>query len=249
MKLNTEYNVKMALFQQDLFATMQDRDAWKIIVDEILQNDPDGEACADFEKIYRALAVDGDTDALYEQICSDQLDNYIMGTFAACRMGIPKDTPLVSWAAENKRRYKGLHGEIANLRTLLIMGFNPNATDSTSGNTAMHKMCSLNWGEGVHVRAIKVLLESGANPNIPNVNGDTPFNYLCGSHPFTDHVQAALLMMLAAGADPTIKAADGADALQVLNFTENFEPDPARLALIKKIENDLAVRETLNASQ
>ena len=249
MKLNTEHNVKMALFQQDLVATMQDRDAWKIFVDEIVKSDPDGQACADFEKTYRALAVDGDPNALYGQLYSDQMDNYIMGTFAACRMDIPKDTPLVAWAAENKRLYKGLHGEIANLRTLLIMGFNPNVTDGTSGNTAMHNMCGLKWGDGVHVRAIKVLLESGANPNIPNVNGDTPFNYLCGSHPFTDHVQAALLMMLAAGADPSIKAADGADALHVLKLTENFEPDPARLALIKKIENDLAVRETLNASK
>jgi len=52
MKINTEYNVKMALFQQDLVATMQDRDAWKIFVDEIVKSDPDGQACADFEKTY-----------------------------------------------------------------------------------------------------------------------------------------------------------------------------------------------------
>jgi len=249
MKLNTEHNVKMALFQQDLVATMQSKNAWQIFIDDLVKSDPDGESCAYFEKTYRALAADGDTNALYEQLCSDQLDNYIMGTFAACRMGIPKDTPLVAWAAENKRLYKGLHGEIANLRTLLIMGFNPNVTYAMNGNTAMHKMCRLNWGEGVHVRAIKVLLESGANPNIPNVIGDTPFCYLCGSYPFTDHVQEALLMMLAAGADPSIKAEDGADALHVLKSTEKFEPDPARLALIKKIENDLAVRETQNASK
>ena len=238
-----EHDVKTALFQQDLMATMQNWDAWRMLIGEFVQNDPDGQAGSDFERTYRALAADDDTDAMYNQLCADQLDNYIMGSFAAYRMGIPKETPMVAWAAENKRRFEGFHGEIANLRTLLIMGFDPDIPDQIGGNTAMHKMCGMKWGEGVHVRAIEALLESGASPNTANGNGDTPFTYLCGSHPFTDRVKAALMMMLAAGAEPSIKAADGADALDVLKLTEKVQPDPARVTLINKIESGRAVGE------
>lgn len=181
MDLSNGETIKMALFQSDLAPENQDWDAWRSLLGQIVSADPGGLACADFERSYRASVAD--SREFFGKLLADQMDNYILGSFAAYRMGVPQRVPLVAWAAENNRLYPGWHGEIANLRTLLILGYDADVPDPQDGNMDLHKMCNLKWGPGVHVRAVTALLKSGASPNIANNSGDTAFGYLCVSHP------------------------------------------------------------------
>lgn len=173
---------------------------------------------------------------LSDKICGDQLDNYILGSFAIYLMGVPPQLPVIAYAAGNKQSFEGWHGEIANLRALILFGYDVDAAIE-DGRTALHLMSSLRWGKGVHLRAIKALLEAGANPNIRNVVGDSAFTFLCGSFPWTSEAHEAALMMLEHGADAHLPADDGSTGVSLLRANQAAKDQSlARQALIEMIE-------------
>lgn len=193
---------------------------------------------------YIALMKGGDNDAVMQALIADQMDNYILGSFAAHRLGLTKELPLIAYAAKNKQLFEGWHGEVSNLRCLMLFGFDVDATVIESGNTALHLMCGLKWGPGVHERAIELLLDAGADCNIKNKNGDTPLTYLAGSFPWTDAVHKTFNNMLSHGANPLIPANDGKNALDILKDNQkNQDKSGGRISVIELIElSDVAAK-------
>lgn len=190
-----------------------------------------------FEDEYEALMDAGTPEKLMQKLWEHQLDNYIFSSIAAFRLKIPSVVPLVPWAANNKQLYQGWHGECVNLRFLLLAGYDVDAKDPDSGNTALHYMCGLKWGPGVHLKAIQYLLESEADCNIKNNNGDTALTYLAGSFPWSDSIHNAFGLLLKGGGNPFIPANDGKTALDLLKENQaNQDKSPSRAAVIDWIE-------------
>jgi ankyrin repeat protein len=191
----------------------------------------------EFEDEYIALLKAGETEKLSQALWSHQLDNYIFSSLAAFRLQIPSNVPLVPWAAENKRLYPGWHGECVNLRFLLVAGFDVDAQDPHSGNTALHHMCGLQWGPGVHLKAIRYLLDSGADCNIKNNIGDTAVTYLAGSYPWTDNAHNAFGMLMEGGGNPFVPSNDGMTALDLLKGNQaDQDKSESRASLIDYLE-------------
>ena len=191
----------------------------------------------DFEDEYISLLEAGKPEKLMQKLWEHQLDNYIFSSLAALRLGIGSAVPLVPWAANNKQLYQGWHGECVNLRFLLLAGYDADAQDPDSGNTALHYMCGLKWGPGVHLQAIQYLLDSGADCNIKNKNGDTPVTYLAGSFPWSEKVHNAFMMLIKAGGNPFIPANDGKTALDLLKENQaNQDESIARQTIIDYLE-------------
>lgn len=208
----------------------------KLISGAVNMDKADGYSIA-FQREYEDLLEAKDVKGLLNTLIAHQMDNYILGSFAAFHLELPKNLPLIPYAAENKRLYEGWHGEIANLRTLMLFGFDIDAVTGDTGNTALHAMCGLQWGKGVHSRAINLLLDAGADCNIKNYGGDTPLTYLAGSFPWTKEVHMAFAAMLDHGADPHIASEDGKAAIDVLMETQaTQDQSPARQSVIEGIE-------------
>ena len=230
----------------------QEYDSWEafpnLIRGAVTMDRDDGYSLS-FQEEYRSLIAANDVKGLTETLIAHQMDNYILGSIAAYQMGLPKSLPLIPYAAENKRLYEGWHGEISNLRTLMLFGFDIDAQMVESGNTALHAMCGLRWGKGVHNRAISLLLEAGADCNLKNNSGDTPLTYLAGSYPWTTEVHSAFTGMLEHGADPLIPANDGKTAMDLLRDNQSErDPNPGRLSLIEALELKQMVAEKRKAS-
>lgn len=186
----------------------------------------------DFRTAYRRLL--GTPEALMQQVENDMRDNYVIGAFVCMEMGIPKDWPLIAWAALNKMEFKGLHGEIACIRALMWAGFDVNAQTSR-GISALHAMCNLKWGQGAHPRAISHLIENGANVNLRSAAGDTPLITLCGHTEWSDDIDHSCRMLLDAGADMEIEADDGTSAWVLIQKLQKQFPDPMRRLLIDEL--------------
>lgn len=228
---------KLLLIQSDLQEQYAGWEGFSKLISGAVQMDKNEGFSGDFQRDYAELLNAGDMQGLMQRLIFDQMDNYILGSMAAFQLDLPKVLPLVPFAAENKMLYEGLRGEISNLRMLLLMGFDANAANPGTGNTALHSMCNLKWGKGIHNRAIECLLQSGASPNSQNNSGDTPFVYLCGSYPWTPECHKAAAAMLEFGADPYISSKDGSTGLSLLQANQtNQDESPARQALIDVIE-------------
>jgi ankyrin repeat protein len=166
-------------------------------------------------------------------------DNYICGAFAARKLGVPKELPMIPWAAYNKSDFPGLQGEIGLMRYLIWAGYDINESTS-SGATALHLLSNLKWGPGCHARGIKILLRNGANPNIQAESGDTPLTTLCGAIRWSEHYDQAFRSMMEAGADPTIESGDGETPFNLLQTNQKEAPSDERAILIGMLRMSLS---------
>ena len=236
-KDTTPDEFKMMLIRADLQEEYQTWEGWQRMISGALNLCGQHGFAEAFVQEYEALVDADDRVGLMEKVFADQMDNYILGSLALHILDVPRELPVIAYAAENKRLYEGWHGEIANLRALIIMGFDVDGTALESGNTALHAMCGLRWGKGVHLRGIQALLEGGANPNIQNNGGDSAFTYLCGSHPWTKEVHQAASLLLDHGADAHLAANDGSTGFSLLQANQkNQDQSPARQSLIDELE-------------
>lgn len=107
-------------------------------------------------------------------------------------------TPLLG-AAVNKR-----HG-VAVARLLLDRGANIDAQDTNVGCTAIDIAC----GAG-QIELVKFLLDSGADPNLPNKKGTHTIDaVVCYPRNGIPHGPELLQLLLDAGADPNGRSGDG----------------------------------------
>lgn len=92
-------------------------------------------------------------------------------------------------------------------RYLLERGSNPNFQNPKNGETPLR--CTVNWLFGENERLREKLLAAGANPNLPNKVGATPFIEACK---YGD-LAPKIIQMLLYGADLTIRDNQGLTAL------------------------------------
>lgn len=90
---------------------------------------------------------------------------------------------------------------------LLERGSNPNYQNPKNGETPLR--CTVNWLFGENERFREKLLAAGANPNIPNNVGVTPFIEACKYGDLAPKV----IQMLLYGADLSIRDKEGRNAL------------------------------------
>lgn len=232
--IHDDSSFKMALISEDLQGD-QTKASFAKVCEEAMQAMSAHEIGSDFQRVYNRLA--GDPEQFYRQVKSDLWDNYMIGGFVLMRSDIPESTPLIAWASLNRMEFPGLHGEISLMRALMWGGFDPSATTNGQerGITALHAMCSLKYGDGVHVRAIEHLIEGGANVNAVTEAGDTPLITLCGHTGWNDEMSNAFKVLYNAGADADQKEDDGPSAWQLLNTLEKQHPHPIRAALIAEV--------------
>ena len=236
---------KMLLLTSEGHPEYQSWEGFQKLIQGAINMDGRNGYTKDFVDEYQSLIKDGDKEGLMDALERDQMDNYIFSSIAAFRLKAPSEIPLVVWAAKNKWLYEGWHGECVNLRTLLLMGYDVDAVDQSTGNTALHFMCGLKWGPSVHLKAIRYLLDSEADCNIKNNNGDTPVTYLAGSFPWTDDAHNALWMLIKGGGNPFIPANDGKTALDLLKENQASKDESvARGTIIDYLE---LMNETPNA--
>lgn len=163
-------------------------------------------------------------------MATDQLNNVILGSLALYQQKIPRHFPLVVQAANGSR---DAGGNIANLRTILMMGYDPNVR----GNCA----CSpLEYAvSGSPVRAVECLLQAGADPNLEvPFRGQSNFAHLCNefSEYWHENYFQSAVLMLEFGANPHLSFEDGPTALDNLKEMEERDPSPLRRSFIDLIE-------------
>lgn len=145
------------------------------------------------------------------------------------------DLPLVAWAAFNKNQYQGYKCEIAVMRMLVNAGFDVNLP--CDGKMPLHYMASWQNIPYSSPRGVRILLEAGADPNAQSSSGDNPLCYMAGNVTWTTHLQMSAYYLVNAGADPYMKAEDGACAMSLLMNGEQQAPNEMREEFIEKIKS------------
>lgn len=228
--IHNDNSFKIALITEDLQGD-QSKEAFAAVCEQAKRAMSAHEIGNDFRREYgRRLS---DPDSLLSKVKTDMMDNYMIAAFVCIEMGFPKNLPVIAWASLNKMDFQGLHGEIACMRALMWAGFDVNAQSGGAGMTALHAMCNLQWGGGAHPRAVRHLIENGADVNIAiEQTGDTPMITLCGHTGWGDDLDHTFRMLFNAGADVEAKANDGSSARILLQMCQKENPHPLRAQLI-----------------
>ncbi len=222
---------KLALVSEDLRGD-QSKKAFAEVCKEAKKGMMAHDIGDDYRRVYATCTPEG----LISRIRSDMMDNYMIAAFVCMERKVAKGLPLIPWAAHNKKEFEGLHGEIACMRALMWGGFDVNAQMEGTGMTALHAMCSLQWGGGAHPRAVEHLIENGANVNIPlDSTGDTPIITLCGHTGWGEDLDKTFRLLFNAGADLQIEAKDGSSAWGLLQSMDEQYPNPMRTDLIAEL--------------
>ena len=228
---------KMALFELDLQEQYQTDAIWAEICEAFDKLDAEHGFSEEFADEYQGLMDAGDDEKLGVQIRGHMQDNYILAAFAIKRLEVcGAETGLVAWAAQNKKEFAGLRGEIALIRTLLWMGYEPDALSDETGLPALQCMLATRYGPGCHPRAIDTLLRAGADPNIRDRRGDTPLIFMSGNTGWNESCTWCFRRLVMAGADMEAVAPDGSTPLTLLKIGEGKEPHPERAVLIDRME-------------
>jgi len=231
----SEEEIKMALFQMDLDERGLSTETWTRVCATVSKEGGAHDAFEEFEQKYLRIMKSGDQPKLLSELRADMRDNYVIGAFAAKNVGIPIDTPLIAWNAQNRFEFAGWHGEISTMRTLLWAGYDPSVQDE-SGATALHYMVNLRYGSGCNPRAVRYLLEAGCDANLAHNGGDTALITLCGHAEWTSQHTECFKLFVLAGADTCAASRDGATPLSLLTEGDARSPNKERQSIIGAIE-------------
>ena len=236
--MHSEDTLKMGMFQCELMEEFQNDQVWGQLCEYATTMDNAHQISSSFTEKYNGFVQAQDHNGLMGALRADMLDNYIVGAFAAKKMGFNKPgVPMVAWAANNKKDFAGLRGEIGLIRYLIWAGFDVNAPVPGSGATALHLMCNTKWGDGCHPRAIRALLMNGATVDVKATgNGDTALATLSGAILWSDAHQWIASVLLQQGANFRSVSNDGATPLSLMVQNQATHPDPKRAALIAKYQ-------------
>jgi ankyrin repeat protein len=118
-----------------------------------------------------------------------------------CLVGIPS----AAFAGDVESLYKAAgDGDATQVSALLDKGVDVNGRTAT-GSFALNNAAVEN-----HIEVIKMLLDRGADPNVQNIQGDTPL--ICATK-YAGGKQATVKLLVDAGTDSAIKDDDGKTAL------------------------------------
>lgn len=115
------------------------------------------------------------------------------------------------------------------------MGFDPDARDA-DGLSAMDIALGAPRGKHCHPRAVRVLLEAGADPDAINFAGDAPLLAIARSEHWCEDRDACARALIEHGAD--MHAAKGGDTLaSLLRAAQETRSSSARAALLASLED------------
>lgn len=181
-----------------------------------------------------------------EEIESDLMENALEAAVAATlrkpsplcfALARPESSAFVSAASYNKRYHDGLQDEIACLRLLLAHQKDVNLVLADSeGYTPLHLMAYMRSRLRSHPRAVRLLLNAGAQVDAQNSFGDTPLSLVSACADFDENIYRSMSLLLDAGADPHLKANDGMSAYTVLKMPKATSGRKYVQKLLRRIE-------------
>lgn len=237
-----EDRLKMLLYYGDLSEEFADDDDWAALCEFALEADEELGTSTPYLEQYSALVKEQKFPEALSAMLYDLRDNRILAAMAIHRAGLPNQMQLVAAAAYNKQNYQGLKDEFAVTRFLVWSGFDVNVPDPSTGMTALHMFASTNVMPGSHPRAVRWLIEHGADVDAVNENGDTPLAFLCGKQGWGETQDQSFELLMEAGANPFVRSKDGQSPMGLLaqmNAQERSELRTARLDQIRDLSKRL----------
>ncbi|SEA52074.1 ankyrin repeat domain-containing protein [Acidovorax soli] len=228
--------LKMLLYYGDLSGEFEDDDDWAQICQFAVEADEELGGSEPYLDRYAELVQSQKFPEAMQAMVYDLRDNKIFAAMAIHRAGLPKAAPLVSAAAYNKHAYQGLKDEFAVTRFLVWSGFDINEPNPSTGMTALHKFASTQVAPGSYPRAVKWLLEHGADVDAANANGDTALAYLCATVGWGEAQDQTYGLLLDAGSNPFAQSKDGATPYSLLEQLNAQEPSELRAARIEELK-------------
>jgi len=234
--------LKMLLYYGDLSEEFADDDDWAELCEFALEADEELGTSTPYLEQYSALVKEQKFPEALSAMLYDLRDNRILAAMAIHRAGLPNQMQLVAAAAYNKQNYQGLKDEFAVTRFLVWSGFDVNVPDPSTGMTALHMFASTNVMPGSHPRAVRWLIEHGADVDAVNENGDTPLAFLCGNQGWGEAQDQSFELLMQAGANPFVRSKDGQSPMGLLaqmNARERSELRTARQGQIWELSKRL----------
>lgn len=234
--------LKMLLHYGDLSEEFADDDDWAALCDFAVEADEELGTSTQYLARYGTLVKEQKFQEALDAMVYDLRDNKIFAAMAIHQAGLPKQMPLVSAAAYNKQNYQSLKDEFAVTRFLVWSGFDINVPDPSTGMTALHMFASTNVMPGSHPRAVRWLIEHGADVDAVNENGDTPLAFLCGKQGWSEAQDQCFELLMEAGANPFVRSKDGQSPMGLLaqmNAQERSELRTARQGQIWELSKRL----------
>ncbi len=162
-------NFTRMLEEADGKVEYQSWEAWRELIAEAIKQDKANGYTKQYRDLYSYSIRN--PDSCMRLMANDQINNVILGSLALYQQKIPRHLPLVVEAA-NGSRVAG--GNIANLRTILMIGFDPNVGADASTSALGYAV------SGSPVRAVECLLQAGADPNLEvPFRGYSIFAHVC----------------------------------------------------------------------
>lgn len=230
--------LKMLLHYGDLSEAFADDDDWAALCDFAVEADEELGTSTQYLARYGTLVKEQKFQEALDAMVYDLRDNKIFAAMAIHQAGLPKQMPLVSAAAYNKQNYQSIKDEFAVTRFLVWSGFDINVPDPSTGMTALHMFASTNVMPGSHPRAVRWLIEHGADVDAVNERGDTPFAFLCGKQGWGEAQDKCFELLLRAGSDPFAQSEDEASPFSLLaqmNEQEHSDLRAARLDQLREL--------------
>lgn len=230
-------NFKMLLYYGDLDEAFVSDEDWGALCEFAMKIEEERDESISFMTRYKQAMEKGGFDGMLNAILSDMHDNHIVAAMGLHRFGVAKNMRFIPAAAYNKHCFVGVRGEFALVRFLHWSGFDINAVEADTGMSALHYFASLKYQPGTHNRAVEWLLDHGADPNVQNSQGDSPFAYLCGQVDWGKAHTVSALALIKAGANPLLESGDGSTPLSLMKLNNEAEPREGRTALIAMLED------------
>lgn len=230
-------NFNMLLYCGDLDEAFASDEDWGSLCEFAMKIEEERNESMPFMLRYKQAMDEGGFDGMTTAIHSDLHDNYIVAAMGLHRFGVAKNMRFIPAAAYNKHCFVGVKGEFALVRFLHWSGFDINAVEADTGMSALHYFASLKYQPGTHNRAVEWLLDHGADPNVQNSQGDSPFAYLCGQVDWGKAHTVSALALIKAGANPLLESGDGSTPLSLMKLNNEAEPREGRTALIAMLED------------
>lgn len=204
--------IKEALFKRLTEIAVDDRQVWKMLLDE--RDDKDILDSLRQNSIVTALRL-------------VEANRQSKGTVSP---------DCVIYTAQQRGSFDTLFDECLILRLLVSEGLEVNARLPRQGHTSLHLMAWTGFEIGSIPRMVRLLLKHGAEPDPLNHEGETPLSRIC-KDPFmnTRNLKSAV-MLISAGADPHHPRVAFRTPYESLKLNASKEPSDPIYALISFIE-------------